>query len=158
MTVSRGESAVGLFEKGALIAVMGVVGALLIFGIRAARIPLAAPGAYGPYFVFATFAAFAAALDFVVILRGGVSGAARIARHLWRMCFALFFTAAFFFLGQQGIMPKVMRGSPILFVPALLPLAVMAFWLVRVRLTNVLGNAMDGGRPDGPQRTSPDPG
>ncbi len=136
MTVRRKQGDVGWFERGALIAVVGVALALLIFGVRAAGIPGAAPGAYVPYFVFASFAAFAAAADLKVIRRGGVSGPPRIARHLWRMCFALFFAAAFFFLGQQQVMPAFMRGSPILLVPALAPLALMIFWLLRVRFTN----------------------
>jgi hypothetical protein len=136
MTVKRKEGGVGLFEKGALMAVLGVTTALLIFGLRAASIPAARPGLYVPYFVFASFAAFAAAMDFKVILRGGISGAPRIARHLWRMCFALFFAAAFFFLGQQGSMPRFMRGSPVLLIPAFAPLVLMFFWLFRVRFTN----------------------
>jgi hypothetical protein len=146
-TVKRKEGAVGLFEKGALIAVSGAAAALLIFGLRAASVSAAAPGSYVPYLVFASFAAFAAAMDLKVILRGGISGAPRIARHLWRMCFTLFFAAAFFFLGQQGIMPKFMRGSPILFVPALAPLILMIFWLFRVRFTNWFKNNTVGYRP-----------
>ena len=51
------------------------------------------------------------------------------------MCFALFFAASFFFLGQQKVMPVFMHGSSILIVLALAPLAVMIFWLVRVRYT-----------------------
>ncbi len=62
------------------------------------------------YYVFCALALFFAALDFKVILQGGISGAARIARHLWRMCFALFFAAGSFFLGQQKVMPVWMRG------------------------------------------------
>jgi hypothetical protein len=140
MTVKRKAGGIGLFEKGALIAVLGIAAALLIFGWRAARIPAAQPGSYVPYFVFASFAAFAAAADLKVVLRGGISGAPRIARHLWRMCFALFFAAAFFFLGQQGAMPRFMRGSPMLFVPALAPLVLMLFWLCRVRFTTWFAN------------------
>jgi hypothetical protein len=49
------------------------------------------------------------------------------------MCFALFFATAFFFLGQQKVMPVFVRGSPILFVPALAPLVSMTFWLARIR-------------------------
>ena len=136
MTVRRKDGSVGLFEKGAFLVAFGVAAALLIFGLHAASIPTARPGEYVPYFVFASFAAFAAAMDLRVILRGGISGAQRIARHLWRMCFALFFAAAFFFLGQQQVMPKIMRGSPILVVLALAPLALMIFWLFRVRFSN----------------------
>jgi uncharacterized membrane protein len=135
MTVRRKNGSVGLFEKGAFLVAFGVAAALLVFGLRAASIPTARPGEYEPYFVFASFAAFAAALDLKVILRGGISGAQRIARHLWRMCFALFFAAAFFFLGQQQVLPKVIRGSPFLVVLALAPLILMIFWLFRVRFS-----------------------
>jgi len=48
-------------------------------------------------------------------------------------CFALFFAAASFFLGQQKVMPAFMHGSPLLYIPALAPLALMIYWLVRVR-------------------------
>jgi hypothetical protein len=85
------------------------------------------------YFILASFGAFAAALDLKVILRGGISDTQRIARHPWRMCFALLFTSAFFFLGQQKVMPAFMQGSPVLFVPALAPLVLMEFCLFRVR-------------------------
>jgi hypothetical protein len=142
LTVKRKDRGFGLVEKGALIAVLGVAVALLIFGLRAASIAAARPGSYVPYFVFAAFAAFAAAMDLKVMLRGGISGAPRIARHLWRMCFALFFAAAFFFLGQQGSLPRFIRGSWFLLVPAFAPLAVMFFWLLRVRFTNWFTNEM----------------
>ncbi|MDB5452392.1 MAG: hypothetical protein JWO33_970, partial [Caulobacteraceae bacterium] len=38
------------------------------------------------------------------------------------------------FLGQQQVFPEPLRGSPILMVAALAPLAAMVFWLLRVRL------------------------
>ena len=41
-------------------------------------------------YVFAVVALIAAASDFSMIHRGGLAGAPRIARHLWRMCLALF--------------------------------------------------------------------
>lgn len=59
----------------------------------------------------------------------------RIARHLWRKCFALFFASAFFFLGQQRVV-AFMHHSPLLLVPALAPSVLMIFRMVRVRLTN----------------------
>jgi hypothetical protein len=136
MTVRRKAAGVGLFEYGALAGALAVAAALVIFGLHSAGIPRERlQGFPMRYYIFASFAAFGATLDLKVILRGGISGAPRIARHLWRMCFGLFFAAAFFFLGQQQVLPRVLRGSPVLFVPALAPLALMIFWLVRVRLT-----------------------
>ena len=78
----------------------------------------------------------AAAGDVRTLVRGGVFGAKRIARHLWRMCFGLFIATGSFFLGQQQVFPAWLRGSSVLFIPALLPLILLIFWLFRVRFTN----------------------
>jgi uncharacterized membrane protein len=74
----------------------------------------------------------AVGLDFKVVLRGGIAGRPRIVRHVWRVCLGLFIATGSFFLGQQKVMPVAIQGSPLLFVPALAPLAVMVFWLVRL--------------------------
>jgi uncharacterized membrane protein len=74
--------------------------------------------------------------DLRMILRG-ISGKRRIARHLWRMCFGWFIATGSFFLGQQQVFPAWLRGSPALLVPALLPLVLLIFWLIRVRFTNI---------------------
>ena len=91
----------------------------------------------------------AAAGDVRMLVRGGVLGAKRIARHLWRMCFGLFIAAGSFFLGPSNrplrLLSTVGLGkhlSPALFstglylVLTLLPLILLIFWLVRVRFTN----------------------
>lgn len=135
LTVRRKEGRIGRSEYGALAVAATVSAALVGFGLRAATSAAAQLGSYGPYFVFAAFAAFAAALDVKVIRNGGISGTQRIARHIWRMCFALFFATSFFFIGQQKVMPAGMRGSPVLLALGFAPLGVMIFWLVRIRLT-----------------------
>ena len=48
---------------------------------------------------------------------------------------ALFVASGSFFLGQAKIFPKPMRIYPLLAIPALLPLALMLYWLVRVLFT-----------------------
>ena len=55
------------------------------------------------------------------------------------MCFAFFIATGSFFLGQQDVLPKALRGSPILFVLAFAPFAVMLFWLVRIRFAKTIG-------------------
>jgi hypothetical protein len=82
----------------------------------------------------ARIAAIAAFSDLRVIRRGGIAGAPRIARHLWRMCVALLIASLSFFLGQQKVMPAFMRGSPLLFIPEITVLVLMIFWLFRVRM------------------------
>lgn len=69
------------------------------------------------------------------MLVNGISGRQRIARHLWRMCFGWFIATGSFFLGQQQVFPTSWRGSPVFFVPALLPLVLLIFWIIRVRFT-----------------------
>ena len=74
--------------------------------------------------------------DLRVLLRGGIAGTARVSRHLWRMCFGWFIATGSFFLGQQQVFPAVLRKTNLLIVPAILPLLLLVFWLVRVRFTN----------------------
>jgi hypothetical protein len=69
-----------------------------------------------------------------VVRRGGIAGAPRIARHIWRMCVALLIASLSFFLGPQKVMPLFMRGSPLLFIPEITVLVLMIFWLFRVRM------------------------
>jgi hypothetical protein len=77
-----------------------------------------------------------AALGDLRMLLRGISGKRRIARHLWRMCFGWFIATGSFFLGQQQVFPAWLRGSPVLLVPALLPLVLLIFWMIRVRFTS----------------------
>jgi hypothetical protein len=103
----------------------------------------------GMIFFMGSICLLAAAGDVRMLLRGGVLGAKRIARHLWRMCFGLFIAAGSFFLGPSNrplrLLSTVGVGkylSPALFsttlylVLTLLPLILLIFWLVRVRFAN----------------------
>ena len=76
-----------------------------------------------------------AALGDLRMLVRGISGRRRIARHLWRMCFGWFIATGSFFLGQQQVFPAWLRGSPALLVPAVLPLVLLIFWMIRIRFT-----------------------
>ena len=78
----------------------------------------------------------AAAGDLRMLLRGSIAGAERVSRHLWRMCFGWFIATGSFFLGQQQVFPAAIRKTGLLIVPAVLPLILLVFWLVRVRFTN----------------------
>jgi len=84
------------------------------------------------FYVFLVLGVIASIDDLIVILRRGVSGSARIVRHLWRMCAALFFATGSFFMGQPQVFPESLRGSIILVIPVLLPLLFMMFWVVRL--------------------------
>ena len=100
----------------------------------------------GMTFFMGSVCLLAAAGDVRMLLRGGVLGATRIARHLWRMCFGMFIAAGSFFMGPNNrplrLLTRVGLGqhlSPALFstnlylVLSVTPLVLLIFWLVRVR-------------------------
>jgi uncharacterized membrane protein len=90
------------------------------------------------YFVLGAIALLAGLSDVRMLRRGGLRGAPRLTRHLWRMSFALFIAAGSFFLGQAKVIPQPLRVWSVLFTVALLPLAMMLYWLWRVRVRRSL--------------------
>jgi len=87
-----------------------------------------------PFFVFGAVALLGSAGDLRVLRSGPLRGARRLARHLWRMSFALFIAALSFFIGQAQVIPKPVRIFPLLAVPVLGVLVTMFYWLWRVRI------------------------
>ncbi len=86
-----------------------------------------------PSFIFGIVGLLAATGD-VRVLRGRVmQGARRIARHLWRLCFAMWVAAASFFWGPPRRVPEAIRIPALQAVAVLLPVAVMLYWLWRLR-------------------------
>ena len=103
----------------------------------------------GMTFFMGSIMLLAAAGDIRMLLRGGLLGAKRIARHLWRMCFGLFIAAGSFFLGPSNRplrllstvrigqhLPAALFSTSLYLVLTILPLALLIFWLIRIRLTN----------------------
>lgn len=87
----------------------------------------------GPYFFLGTVAILATVGDIRMLVRHGIEGNKRLARHLWRMCFALFIAALSIFLARQQVFPAILRRTGVLMFLGFLPLGLMFFWLVRVR-------------------------
>jgi hypothetical protein len=130
----RRDGTTGRFEIVACGVAFGLAAATAWGGLTGSTTPAGS----GPVFFFAGLCLLAGLGDLNAILRKRLSPAQRIARHLWRMCFAFFIATGSFFLGQQDVLPQAVRGSPILFVLAFAPFAVMAFWLVRLRFGKAL--------------------
>jgi hypothetical protein len=107
-------------------------------GLEAAMSPTGLKYDYppGPYFFLGSVAALATAGDIRMLIRHGIVGKQRIARHLWRMCFALFIAAASIFMARQQFFPDLLRKTGVLLFLSFLPLMLMIFWLVRVRFAN----------------------
>jgi uncharacterized membrane protein len=83
-----------------------------------------------PLFLFGGVGLSASVGDLRMIRAGGVRGASRLVRHLWRMCFALFIASVAFFprLGRLELFPK-----PLLALPVLLPIFIYLYWRWRLR-------------------------
>ena len=106
----------------------------------------------GMTFFMGSVMLLAAAGDVRMLLRGGVFAATRLARHLWRMCFGLFIAAGSFFMGPSNRPLRLFSAigigqhlSPALFnmnlylILTILPLILLVFWLIRVRVTPAYG-------------------
>ena len=104
----------------------------------------------GMHLFLGSVALLAATGDVRMLVGRGVFGTRRIARHLWRMCFGLFIAAGSFFLGPSNRPLRLLSAlglgrhlSPAIFSTGLylflsiLPLALLIFWLIRVRFRNV---------------------
>jgi hypothetical protein len=132
----RRAGTIGWFDRAALALVLsiGAVDAAL-FLIAQGRPQHTFAGVPPQAFVvIGLIVALAAAMDLRVIVLGGIAGPQRLARHLWRMCTALAIASGSAFLGQpkvQAVVPKALHGFW-LFVPELVVLGLMAYWLVRV--------------------------
>jgi hypothetical protein len=137
LTARRRDGEPGIFEWGALLVVLAVGASQMTFGIEAAASPTGLKYEYPPwpYFFMGSVAVLAATGDVRMLVRGGISDTPRIARHLWRMCFALFIAASSIFLARQHLFPALMRKTGALFFLSFLPLLLMTFWLIRVRVT-----------------------
>lgn len=133
----RTDGGTGIFDWAGLLAALSVGAALVISGLEAAygHTGLKQDFPAAPYFIFGSVALLSAGGDIRMLAHGGVSGAKRIVRHLWRMSVAFFIAAASFFLGQQKVMPANIRGSKLLLVPPLLILIVLIYWLCRMWFT-----------------------
>jgi hypothetical protein len=138
MTARRVTPETSFFDWGALLIVWAVAVANLTLGTVAA---LSATGMVydyppGPYFFLGTVAVLATGGDVRMLRRNGLSGTPRIARHLWRMCFALFIASSSLFLARQQLFPELMRKTGTLVLLSFLPLILMIYWFVRVRFAD----------------------
>jgi uncharacterized membrane protein len=91
-----------------------------------------------PFFLFGVVGMLGGLGDARMMRSGALRGPSRIARHLWRMSFALFIAALSFFIGQAKVIPTPIRIYPLLALPVLAVLVTMFYWLWRVRIRRSL--------------------
>jgi hypothetical protein len=132
----RKDGETGAFEIVAFLAALALAGVIALGAYMLATGATKAPNPVFPYVLYGISGAMAlaAAADLSVILRRGLAGAQRIARHLWRMCFGLFIAVGSFAAQGAKILPPGV-GLRVLLASMVLILGLMLYWLVRVLLT-----------------------
>ena len=133
---TRGINAVALTVAVALAAACALNGATMVNtpGRDLNGVPNQTAGMMS--FIIAVLLVMAAAGDVRIMRFGLLRGGSRLARHLWRMCFALFIAAGSFFSLRERvarILPEPFTSGPMRALPIVLLFGVMLYWLWRLR-------------------------
>ena len=126
--VMRKENTTGWLEIVAMIAI-AVVSASLFY--NATTSTSLNPTYRSIFYVYASIAGFAAILDVNMIIRGGLAGKHRLARHAWRICFALLGAVMSFTANTVEYWPDFINSWALV----CLTIAVMFFWVIRILFT-----------------------
>lgn len=131
----RKERRIGAYDFAGLAVVSAIVVSEFIFGVQASMSPTHLKAGYPPFlfFTFGTISLLFASSDVRMILRGGVEGSKRIARHLFRMCLALMMASLSFYPSRAHLFSKAVNSSGVLYLPHIALLISMIYWLIRVR-------------------------
>lgn len=128
--------AVGL----ALASIAGGVESVNTPGLSSGGVPFRTIGVMS--FILAAMLLLAAAGDVRIMRSGPLRGGRRLARHLWRMCFALFIAAGSFFSIRARvakILPELFATGPMRTLPFIVLFGAMFYWLWRVRRPRAVG-------------------
>ncbi|MBB3060561.1 hypothetical protein [Microbulbifer rhizosphaerae] len=85
-----------------------------------------------PYLFFAVLALICCILDIRLLASKGLTATHRLARHLWRMCFALFIAIGSFIERGAKILPESIQQSLWLELLDKLVLLVVLFWFIKL--------------------------
>jgi hypothetical protein len=142
LTARRSDRGTSVVDWSAMLFVFTLAAIEITLGTEAAMSPTGLKYDYppGPYFFLGSVAVLATVGDIRMLARAGVSGTRRVARHLWRMCFALFIAAASIFMARAQVFPALLQKTGVLILLSFLPLILMVFWLVRVRYIKTFNN------------------
>jgi hypothetical protein len=143
VTVRQGESRPRVFERLALLvafclfAPFAILTFQLLTGLPtwfAGAMPFQGPILVAVY-VFTAILALAVIGDARVVLAKHISALQRISRHLWRMCLGLSLAAGSGFTnGLARLLPGPYHVPPLFFLPTFVPMGLLVFWLIRVRI------------------------
>jgi hypothetical protein len=117
----------------ALLTFVGGVKGVNSPGLSSGGVPFRTIGVMS--FILAAVLLLSAAGDVRIMRFGMPRGGPRLARHLWRMCFALFIAAGTFFSIRERvakILPEPLTTGPMRALPILLLFGAMFYWMWRV--------------------------
>jgi uncharacterized membrane protein len=146
-TVRRAERSIGWFEIGAMI--FAALGSAAAFYVAYDSVQKGTALLGGiPFYGFSAVAGMCALFDLSVVLRRGLAGPQRIARHLWRMCLGFFVAVGSFIPGQMQAFPESVQNLPllVLFIPAFSVVGLMLIWLAIVLGTRRFASNENGAR------------
>lgn len=137
-------------NSAALLVAIGLIVVYIVEGCNAFTSPGGAINGVPFFMLF--FLAFvmtlAAAGDLRVLRSGALKAAPRLARHLWRMCFALFIAAGSFFSIRARvakILPEFFTTPAMRMLPIAFVFVAMFYWLWRVRTRSNISRLTVGG-------------
>lgn len=82
---------------------------------------------------FAIIVGLAVISDCRLLMGRALTVRQRLARHLWRMCFALFMATVSFFISRAHLFPELVQQSGVLVLLGVSPILFMIFWLLWIR-------------------------
>jgi predicted membrane protein DUF2306 len=135
-TVRRRDGETSVLDWAALLVPLAVGVTNVTYGIEKVNDPTGFHDGVpaGMNFFLGAVVLLAAAGDVRMLVRG-LSATQRIARHLWRMCFALFIASGSIFIARPQLFPAFLRKTNILLLLGILPLMLLIFWIIRIRFT-----------------------
>jgi hypothetical protein len=143
MTVRRPENQAGIFEIVTFLFAAAAAATGIYFAVEAMGDEGALMGGI-PYAIIAGIVTLAALADLSVLIRRGLSGRQRVARHLWRMLLGFSAAVGSFFPGQLPFFPAFIREIQpfiLLFIPFFTVIGLMVFWLFYVFATRRFANS-----------------
>jgi hypothetical protein len=136
-TARKGDGTAGSVELLGLGVILSCVAAYVFLGVMAAGSPTGRYAGLGQTIILPNLAitALAASLDLSFLYRRRLAPGQRLARHVWRMCAAMFLVVSAFLGDGQGQspVPDVIRQSPIAMMGPVAVIGMMVFWLLRLR-------------------------
>jgi uncharacterized membrane protein len=130
----RRDGGTSLFDVRALVFVLAVAALGVASGVQAAGSVNGTKDGVsaGFYFFVGSLALLGAISDIRMLRLGGVTGPRRIARHLYRMCFALLIATFSFYPGQGKLFAGWLRESGVLVLPHLFLIGSLIYWRFKV--------------------------